>query len=99
MDELLSGVRAQLAIKLFGPDLDILAEKGQAIEALVKEVEGARDVAMEQIAGESQLIVTPNRRATHVSTLNICLDNNSPLYVITSDLRWTRSNRHFCNIS
>merc|ERR1712137_153727 len=54
---------AQLAIKLFGPDLDILAEKGQAIEALVKEVEGARDVAMEQIAGESQLIVTPNRRA------------------------------------
>ncbi len=63
VDELLSGVRAQLAIKLFGPDLDILAEKGQAIEALVKEVEGARDVAMEQIAGESQLIVTPNRRA------------------------------------
>ena len=52
VDELLSGVKAQLAIKLFGPDLDALAEKGSAIEALTKTVEGARDVAMEQIAGE-----------------------------------------------
>ncbi|MDK2779698.1 MAG: efflux RND transporter permease subunit, partial [Pseudomonadota bacterium] len=49
VDELLSGVKAQLAIKLFGPDLAVLAEKGQAIEAAVKEIEGARDVAMEQI--------------------------------------------------
>lgn len=63
VDELLSGVKAQLAIKLFGPDLAVLAEKGQAIEAAVKEIEGARDVAMEQIAGESQLVVKPNRRA------------------------------------
>ena len=63
VDELLSGVKAQLAIKLFGPDLTVLADKGQAIEAVVKEIEGARDVAMEQIAGESQLVVKPNRRA------------------------------------
>ncbi|WP_288372901.1 CusA/CzcA family heavy metal efflux RND transporter [uncultured Marinobacter sp.] len=63
VDELLSGVKAQLAIKLFGPDLAVLANKGQAIEAAVKEIEGARDVAMEQIAGESQLVVKPNRRA------------------------------------
>ncbi len=62
VDELLSGVKAQLAIKLFGPDLAVLAERGQAIEAVVKEIEGARDVAMEQIAGESQLVVKPNRR-------------------------------------
>ena len=62
VDELLSGVKAQLAIKLFGPDLAVLAERGQAIESVVKEIEGARDVAMEQIAGESQLVVKPNRR-------------------------------------
>lgn len=61
VDELLSGVKAQLAIKLFGPDLAVLAEKGSAIEALAKTVGGARDVAMEQIAGESQLVVRPNR--------------------------------------
>jgi cobalt-zinc-cadmium resistance protein CzcA len=63
VDELLSGVKAQLAIKLFGPDLAVLAEKGQAIEATVKEIKGARDVAMEQIAGESQLVVKPKRLA------------------------------------
>ena len=61
VDELLSGVKAQLAIKLFGPDLDVLATKGKEIEALVKRVDGTRDVAMEQIAGEAQLVVRPDR--------------------------------------
>ena len=63
VDELLSGVRAQLAIKLFGSDLDILAKKGAEIEALVKQVEGTRGVAMEQIGGEAQLAVRPDRDA------------------------------------
>ncbi len=62
VDELLSGVKAQLAIKLFGPDLDALAEKGQAIQQVVQTIEGTRDVAMEQIAGEAQLVVRPNRQ-------------------------------------
>ncbi|MFQ5488972.1 MAG: efflux RND transporter permease subunit, partial [Gammaproteobacteria bacterium] len=61
VDELLSGVKAQLAIKLFGADLDVLAAKGREIETLVKNVQGARDVAMEQIAGEAQLVVRPDR--------------------------------------
>ncbi len=63
VDELLSGVRAQLAIKLFGPDLDVLSEKGAEIEALVKTVPGATDVALEQISGELQLVVRPDRAA------------------------------------
>ena len=63
VDELLSGVRAQLAIKLFGSDLDILAKKGSEIEALVKQVEGTRGVAMEQVGGEAQLAVRPDRDA------------------------------------
>ncbi|HED18809.1 MAG TPA: efflux RND transporter permease subunit, partial [Gammaproteobacteria bacterium] len=63
VDELLSGVRAQLAIKLFGSDLDVLAQKGSEIEALVKQVEGTRGVAMEQIGGEAQLAVRPDRDA------------------------------------
>jgi heavy metal efflux system protein len=62
VDELLSGVKAQLAIKLFGPDLDVLADKGQALMQVVRGIEGTRDVAMEQIAGEAQLVVTPDRR-------------------------------------
>ena len=62
VDELLSGVKAQLAIKLFGPDLATLALKGQEIAAEIKAVEGARDVAMEQIVGEAQLVIKPNRQ-------------------------------------
>ena len=63
VDELLSGVKAQLAIKLFGPDLNVLAKKGQEIEALTKQVEGTTGVSMEQIAGEAQLVVRPDREA------------------------------------
>jgi len=63
VDELLSGVKAQLAIKLFGPDLKTLASKGKEIESLAKNVEGTRGVSMEQIAGEAQLVVRPDREA------------------------------------
>ncbi|MCB1827209.1 MAG: efflux RND transporter permease subunit, partial [Coxiellaceae bacterium] len=59
VDELLSGVKAQLAIKLFGPNLKVLAEKGKAIEAIVKQIKGTKDVAMEQITGEPQLVIKP----------------------------------------
>ncbi|MEI5637622.1 MULTISPECIES: efflux RND transporter permease subunit [unclassified Pseudoalteromonas] len=63
VDELLSGVKAQLAIKLFGPDLKVLANKGREIEALVSQVEGTAAVQLEQIAGEAQLVITPKRQA------------------------------------
>jgi cobalt-zinc-cadmium resistance protein CzcA len=62
VDELLSGVKAQLAIKLFGPELEVLAAKGQEIETAIKSIEGTRDVALEQIAGEAQLVIAPNRQ-------------------------------------
>jgi cobalt-zinc-cadmium resistance protein CzcA len=62
VDELLSGVKAQLAIKLFGPELSVLASKGEEIAAAIKEVKGARDVALEQIAGEAQLVIEPKRQ-------------------------------------
>ncbi len=61
VDELLSGVKAQLAIKLFGPELNVLAQKGREIERLAKNVNGTSGVAMEQISGEAQLIVRPDR--------------------------------------
>ena len=61
VDELLSGVKAQLAIKLFGPELTQLADYGKQIEALVRGIKGSRDVEMEPISGETQLVVRPNR--------------------------------------
>ncbi|MDQ7074236.1 MAG: CusA/CzcA family heavy metal efflux RND transporter [Gammaproteobacteria bacterium] len=63
VDELLSGVKAQLAIKLFGSDLQQLAKTGKEIEALVRQVEGTRGVEMEQIGGEAQLAIRPDREA------------------------------------
>ncbi len=63
VDELLHGVKAQLAVKLFGPGLDQLADYGKQIEALVRSVEGTRGVEMEQIVGEAQLVVRPDRDA------------------------------------
>ena len=63
VDELLSGVKAQLAIKLFGPDLNVLEKTGKQIESIVKKVEGTRGVEMEQIAGEAQLVIRPDREA------------------------------------
>ncbi|WP_119967725.1 efflux RND transporter permease subunit [Shewanella japonica] len=61
VDELLSGVKAQLAIKIFGPDLAVLSEKGQRLTELVSEVEGAVDVSLEQVSGEAQLVIRPLR--------------------------------------
>lgn len=62
VDELLSGVKAQLAIKFVGPNLQVLSTKGLEIQKAVQTVAGTKEVAMEQIAGESQLVVQPNRR-------------------------------------
>lgn len=61
VDELLSGVKAQLAIKIFGPDLAVLSQKGQALTDLVAKIPGAVDVSLEQVSGEAQLVVLPKR--------------------------------------
>ena len=62
-NELLAGVRAELAIKVFGDDFDTLIEAGQAIEAAVRLVPGAADVAMEQTSGLPVLTLMPDREA------------------------------------
>ena len=63
VDELLSGVKAQLAIKVFGPDLKRLATLGKQIEQIVKNIKGSEGVAMEQVNGEAQLVIKPDRNA------------------------------------
>lgn len=59
MNELIAGVRADVAIKLFGDDLDQLLESGKAIETVVKGIDGAEDVKLEQVTGLPVLSVTP----------------------------------------
>ena len=50
-NELLAGVRAELAIKIFGDDFETLAQVGKSVEAAIKNVEGIRDVQVEQTKG------------------------------------------------
>lgn len=61
VDELISGVKAQLAINLFGDDLDLLVEKADAIAKVIQKVRGAADVQTEQVTGQPQLVVSVNR--------------------------------------
>ena len=63
VDELLSGVKAQIAIKIFGDDLATLAGLGGRVEAIIRGVPGAADVQLEQIEGEAQLVVRADRDA------------------------------------
>jgi cobalt-zinc-cadmium resistance protein CzcA len=63
MNELISGVRADVAIKLYGDDLDVLAKVGKRIETVAKSVAGAADVKLEQTTGLPLLTVTPDRNA------------------------------------
>ncbi|MCH7839765.1 MAG: efflux RND transporter permease subunit [Planctomycetes bacterium] len=71
VDELLSGIKAQIAIKLFGEDLEVLEKIGREIEAVVRTVRGSSDVQMEQISGEAQLVVRADRDALARYGLNV----------------------------
>src|SRR5215210_11917 len=61
MSELIAGVRADVAIKVFGDDLDTLSQTADQIARAVRRVPGAADVKVEQVAGLPQLQITPDR--------------------------------------
>ena len=61
MQELIAGVRSDIAITLFGSDLEVLREKAEAIVRVVSKVPGAADVKAEQTAGLPYLRVTIQR--------------------------------------
>ena len=63
MNELIAGIRAEVAIKVHGDDLDQLVEIGEQVERVARAVEGAADVKMEQTTGLPLLVVTPDRQA------------------------------------
>jgi len=63
VDELLTGIKAQIAVKLFGDDLDVLLEKAGEIAAVIGGVEGASEVQVDQVSGQPQLRVDLDRRA------------------------------------
>jgi len=71
VDELIGGVKAELAIKLFGTDLELLKSKADEIAAEVQQVNGAADVQAAQVVGAPQLVIRPNREKIARYGINI----------------------------
>ncbi len=71
VDELVSGVRSEVAIKLFGDDTDILSSNAEKIAALVRKVKGVADLQVEQLSGSLQVLITPNRANMALYGVNI----------------------------
>ncbi|MEW6732413.1 MAG: CusA/CzcA family heavy metal efflux RND transporter [Acidobacteriota bacterium] len=74
--ELISGVRSDVAIKLFGDDLNTLKKKADQISRIVSRVGGAEDVKVEQISGLPQLQIKPDRAAIARYGINVEDVNN-----------------------
>ena len=70
-NELITGVRADVAIKIFGEDLSVLAHKANEIKSLIQHVEGASDIIIEKVEGLPQMSVTYNRSKIARYGLNI----------------------------
>ncbi|MFO8024519.1 efflux RND transporter permease subunit, partial [Thiohalophilus sp.] len=70
-NELISGVRADLAVKIYGDDLDTLVELAEQIETTVRGVPGAADVRTEQTTGLPLLTVTPDRERLALYGLDV----------------------------
>jgi cobalt-zinc-cadmium resistance protein CzcA len=98
VDELLTGTKAEVAIKLFGEDLDVLLAKANEIARVVGEVEGASEVQVDQIVGQPQLRISLDRGAIgrygipveHVQeTVRAAVGGTPAGQVYEGERRWT----------
>ncbi len=71
VDELMEGVRAELAIKLFGDDLEVLKDKADEIAAVVRKIRGSADVQADQVSGTPQLLIRVRREAIARYGINV----------------------------
>lgn len=71
VDELLEGVKAELAVKLFGDDLVTLKNKAEEIAGILRRVKGAEDIQVDQISGKPQLKISVDRHAIARYGLNL----------------------------
>jgi len=96
-NELIAGVRSDLAVKAYGDDLDVLIELAEAIEQVVSDVPGAADVRTEQVTGLPTLTVRPDRErlayygldvATIQETIRIAAGGETAGQVFEGDRRF-----------
>lgn len=70
-NELVTGVRSDVAVKIYGEDLDVLYDLGQQASRLIEPVEGAADVTVEKVAGLPQMQVDYHRSKLAQYGLNV----------------------------
>ncbi len=70
-NELIAGVRSDVAVKVFGDDMDVLLKTGQEIGEVLEKVKGASDVKVEQITGLPVLTIQVNRKEAARYGLNM----------------------------
>ncbi len=61
VDELVSGVRADVAVKIFGENMDDLQLKAKEVEKIIATIPGAADLQVEKLQGGEQLLIIPDR--------------------------------------
>ena len=71
VDEMLTGVRSQLAIKIFGDDLNELKRLSEEVAKVVKQVPGARDIRIDRLSGQQALTIDIDRRAIARYGINV----------------------------
>ncbi len=72
-NELIAGVRADVAVRIYGDDLNTLAEVGEKARALLASVKGAKDVRMEQVEGLPMISIEPQR--DHLALLGLSISD------------------------
>jgi len=63
VDETLTGTKGGLAVKLYGPDLDVLEEKGDEMKAVMEKIPGIKDLGVQRDTGQPSLNFTVDRLA------------------------------------
>ncbi len=70
VDEMVTGVRADIAVKVFGDDLDVLIEKANEVARVANTVQGTGDIKVDRVIGQQNLTVTIDRQAIARHGLN-----------------------------
>ncbi|SEO35319.1 efflux RND transporter permease subunit [Nitrosovibrio sp. Nv6] len=71
VDEMVTGIRSQLAIKIFGDDLEELRKLSEQVARIIKSTRGARDIRIERLSGQQELTIDIDRRAIARHGLNV----------------------------
>jgi cobalt-zinc-cadmium resistance protein CzcA len=71
VDEMVTGVRSQVAVKIFGDDLEELRKLSEQVARIIRSTRGARDIRIERLSGQQELTIDIDRRAIARHGINV----------------------------